>query len=91
MNAVVVRNSLQEQRERGGEIRRDLYVMNINKRRNFHNCEGFGYIIKYFRSQKIVGQKRMIEYRNNYNHRDNLKKKKSLVVLDYILITSSIY
>ena len=82
MNVVMVKNPLQEQRKRGGEIRRDLYMININKRRNFYNCEGFGYIIRYFRSQEIIGEKRMIEYRNNYNYRDNLKKKKSLVVLD---------
>jgi len=45
-NAVVVKNSLQEQRGREGEIRRDTYIMNIDRERNCYSCGEFGYLMK---------------------------------------------
>jgi len=77
-NVVVVRNLLQEQRER----RRDLYIIDVDKERNCYNCGEFGHVIKNCRNQSIIGQERRIEYGNNLNIRDNLKEKESLVVLD---------
>jgi len=41
-NTVVVRNLLQEQE--GREMRKNFYTMDVNRRRNYYNCRGFGYI-----------------------------------------------
>ena len=82
INTVVVRSPLQGQGERRGGVRRDPYVMDVDKRRNRHNCGGFDYMARHCRSCGIVGQRRKIEYRNNVNHRDNLKEKESLIVLN---------
>jgi len=81
-NTIVVRNLLQKQEEREERIRRDLYVINVDKERNCYSCEGFGHIAKNCRNQSVVGQERRIEYGNNLNIRDNLKEKKSQVVLN---------
>jgi len=32
-------------------------VININRRKNYHNCGGFGYIARYYKSWGIVGVK----------------------------------
>jgi len=45
-NTVVIRNLLQGQIERGGEMRRDLYVMNVDRGRNCYNCGGFGHLVR---------------------------------------------
>jgi len=44
MNVVVVRNSLQRQGGREEKMRKDLYVMDINRERNCYSCRGFGYL-----------------------------------------------
>jgi len=75
-NAVVVRNSLQGQGDRGGGIRRDSYMIDVNRERNCYNCGWFGYLAQNCKNQGIVGQGRRIEYK------DNLKEKESLVVFN---------
>jgi len=45
-NAVVVKNSLQGQRGREGEIRRNIYIMNIDRERNCYSCGEFGHLMK---------------------------------------------
>ena len=75
MNTVVVRNLLQGQGERREGVRRDTYMMDVNKEGNCYNCGKFDYMARYYRSCGIVGQRRKIEYRNNINHRGNLKEK----------------
>ena len=82
MNIVVVRNPLQRQGERREGVRRDPYVMDIDKGRNCYNCGRFDYMARHCRSCGIVGQRRKIEYRDNVNHRGNLKEKESLIVLN---------
>jgi len=47
-------------------------------RRNYYNCRGFGYITKYYRSWGIVGQGKRIEYGDNHNILNDLKKEKFL-------------
>jgi len=79
-NVVVARNSLQEQGERG-EIRKDSYAMDVDRRRNCYNCRGFGHIARNCRNWSIVGQRKRIEYGDNFNHKNNLKEEESLVVL----------
>jgi len=54
----------------------------MNRGRNCYSCGGFGHLVWNCRNQGIVGQGRRIEYRNNLNDVDNLKKEKSLVVLN---------
>ena len=61
INAVVVRNFLQEQEEKRGRMRRDLYIMDVDKRKYCYNCREFGHIIRYYRSWEIVGQGRRIK------------------------------
>jgi len=43
-NIVVIRNSLQRQGGRKG-IRRDPYVMDVNRGRNCYNCGEFGHLV----------------------------------------------
>ena len=81
-NTMVVRNLLQKQGEREEGIRRDLYVIDVNKEINCYSCGGFGHVAKNFRNQSIVCQERRIEYRNNLNIRNNSKEKECQVVLD---------
>jgi len=82
MNAVVVRNPLQEQEERGGGIKRNSYAMEVDRRRNCYSCGEFGYLACNCRNWKIVSQGRRIEYRKNLNITNNLKEKENLVVLN---------
>ena len=44
-NIVVVRNLLQRQERRRGEMRRDSYVIDVNRERNCYSCGGFGYLV----------------------------------------------
>jgi len=46
MNAVVVRNSLQGQRGRKERMRRDLYTIDVDRRRNCYSCGGFGHLAR---------------------------------------------
>jgi len=81
-NTVVVRNSLQGQEGREGEMRRDPYTMDVNRGRNYYNCRGFSYIVQNCRNQRMVGQKSRIKYRDNLNTMDKLKEEENLVVFD---------
>ena len=53
-------------------------MINVNRRRNYYNCERFGYIARYYRSWRIVEQERRIEYGDNHNILNNLKEEKFL-------------
>ena len=57
-------------------------MMDIDKRRNYYNCGGFGHLERNCRNWGIIGQGRRIKYRDNRNTLNNLKEKESLVVLD---------
>ena len=81
-NAIVIRNPLQGQVGGGGGIKRDPYMMNMNKRRNYYSYREFGYLVWSFRNQKIVSQERKIKYGDNLKNTNNLKEKESLVVFD---------
>jgi len=81
-NAVVVRNLLQEQEGRRGVIRRNPYVIEVNRKRSCYSYGGFGYSVRNCRNQRIIGQEKIIKYRNNENTLNSLKEKESLVVLD---------
>ena len=45
-NTVVVRNSLQRQGGKEGEIRRDPYVIGVDRRRNCYSYGEFGYLVR---------------------------------------------
>jgi len=63
-------------------MRRKPYVMDVNRKRNCYSCGGFGHLVWNCRNQKIIGQEKRMEYRDNVNNVSNLKKKENLVVLD---------
>jgi len=52
-NIVVIRNPLLEQGR--GIIRRNSYVMEINRERNCYSCEGFGHLVQNCRNQEVMG------------------------------------
>jgi len=52
-NIVVIRNLLLEQGR--GIIRRNSYVMEINRERNCYSCEGFGHLVQNCRNQEVMG------------------------------------
>jgi len=52
----------------------------VNRQNNYNDCGEFGHIIKYYRNQRFIAQRRRIEYGNNHNM-DNLKEEENLVVL----------
>jgi len=78
MNAVVVRNPLQGQEE----MRRNSYIMDIDKEKNCYNCRRFGHFVRNYRNWDIVSQERRIEYGDTLNIMNYLKEKKNLVVLN---------
>ena len=81
-NMVVVKKPLQEQRGSGEGIRRDPYVINVDRRKNCYSYRDFGYLVWNCKNWGIVGQERRIEYRNNLNNTNNLEEKESLIALD---------
>jgi len=42
---VAVRNPLQGQGEKSKEMRRDPYMMDVDRGRNYHSCGDFGYLV----------------------------------------------
>ena len=63
-------------------MKRDSYMMDVDRERNCYSCRGFGNLVKNHRNQEIIGQGKRIEYGNNVNTLNNLKEKESLIVLD---------
>ena len=49
-NIVIAWNPLQEQEEREGEMRRNPYVMDIDKGRNCYSYRGFGHLARNYRN-----------------------------------------
>ena len=43
-------------------MRRDPYIVNVDRRRNCYSCRSFGYLEQNCRSWKIIGQRRRMEY-----------------------------
>jgi len=63
-------------------MKRDLYVMYVNRGKNCYSCERFGYIVRNCKNWSFVGQEKRMEDEDNMNSTNNLKGKKSLVVLN---------
>ena len=59
--------------------RYNLYIIDINRRKNCYNCEGFRHMARNCKNWRAVEQGRMISYQEN---NDNLKENKNLIVLD---------
>ena len=87
-NAVVVRG--QGQGQVMGVLRRDPYVMEIDRRRNCYACGGFGHMAHHCRNQ---GQKRRVmegkrveygggRFEGNVKQIRHLKEVENLEVLD---------
>jgi len=49
-NIVVVRNPLQGQEEKGGEMRKYSYIMNVDRERNYYSYREFGHLARNCRS-----------------------------------------
>ena len=84
MNTVVVRGAGQ-----GARIppRQNLYVMEIDRGRNYFACRGFGHMVRHCRNRGRVMQRRRVEYGGKRieeinDHRDNLKGVENLELLD---------
>jgi len=45
-NVVLVRNPLQGQGEKGGGIKRDLYIIDMGRGRNCYSCGEFGHLVR---------------------------------------------
>ena len=50
--------------------------MDVNRRKNYYSCRGFGHLVR-SRNQGIIGQGRRIGYEDNLNIMNNLKEKES--------------
>ena len=85
-NIVVVRNLLQRQERRRGEMRRDSYVIDVNRERNCYSCGGFGYLVQNCKRQGTVDQEKKIEYKNNQNTMNNLNREENLIILNQVLV-----
>ena len=81
INVVMARNPLLEQVGKEEELRRNSYIMNVNRERNCYSCREFGNLVRNCRNKSIIGQERRIEHKNNENTRNNLKEEENLVVL----------
>jgi len=64
-------------------MRRDPYIVNVDRGRNCYSCGSFGHLGQNCRSWEIIGQRRRMEYGNNLNmEQNNLNRKESLIVFD---------
>jgi len=64
-------------------MRRNPYVMEVDRKRNCYSCRGFRYLVRNCRNRGRIGQGRRIEYGDNSNNRQrNLNGEKNLIVLD---------
>jgi len=63
-------------------MKRNLYIMDVNRGRNCYSCERFGHIVRNCKNWGFVGQRRRMKYGDNMNNKNNLKGEKSLIVLD---------
>jgi len=82
INAVMVRGQGQGM----GMPRRDPYVMEVDRGRNFYACGGFGCMACHCRNRGRAVEGRGLEYRErrkgHYEHLDNLKEVENLESLD---------
>jgi len=84
-NMVVVRGAEQGM---GAPPRRDPYVMEVDRGRNYYACGGFGHMARYCRNQgDRVAERRRLEYgrggiEGNFEHLNNLKGVENLKSLD---------
>jgi len=79
MNTVVVQNHQQEQE---GGMRRDFYIIDMDRERKCYSCGRFGHLVQNCRRWGNVGQVKRIAYKDNQNTRNNLNGKENLIVLD---------
>ena len=61
----MIRNPLKVQRREREEMRRNPYMIDVNRERNCYSCGEFGHLAWNCRRQEIMGQKRRIEYEDN--------------------------
>ena len=86
MNAVVVRGSEQGM---GAPLRRDPYVMEVDRERNCYACRGFGHMACHCRNQgeERVANRKRLEYgggriERNHVYENNLKEEENLESLN---------
>jgi len=59
---------LQGQESSGGKMRRNSYVMEIDRRRNCYSCGSFRYLASNYRNRRRIGQGRILEYERIENN-----------------------
>jgi len=64
--------------------RHNLHTVGIDIERNCYSCRSFRHLARNCRNQKVMKQKRRMEYEDNSGNRDNcnLNREESLIVLD---------
>jgi len=67
--------------QRAGLVQCSLYAMDVDRKKNCYSCGEFGHLAQNCKRQ-IMGQRRMVEYENNRNNKDNLNGEGDLIVLD---------
>jgi len=72
-----------------GVLRRDSYIMEVDRGRSYYACRGFGHMARHCRNRGQKGriaEGRRLEYggrqEGNYEHLDNLKGVENLESLD---------
>ena len=60
-------------------MRRNYYVLNIDKKRRYFSCENFEHIAYYYKNQENIGNGKRISYRNSRSNINmkNLKEKRN--------------
>ena len=53
-------------------MRRDPYVIDIERERNYYSYGRFGHFVRNCRNWSKIGQERKIEYGNNLNEEESL-------------------
>jgi len=71
----------------GTSLRRDLYAMKVNRRRNCYACRGFGHLACHCKNREgRVAEKRRMEYNRGreglFEYKNNLKGEENLDTLD---------
>ena len=78
-NTVIVRELGQEI---GAPPRRDPYVMEVDRGRNYYACGRFGHLACHCRNWGRVAERRKLEYERLYEYENNLKGEENLGTLN---------
>ena len=62
--------------------RRDLYAIEVDRRKNCYACKGFGHMARHYRNRGRVAEGRRVEFEGSYEYSNTLKGEENLESFD---------